>query len=215
MVVVGLAVVLLGCASMPRHTSHAPTPHASAAASQPTVGPPATVSALLEPFGSSQITTYHMPTANPAWVDRINPVADFNVNIDEVTPGMRNLIALVDEAAHEGDTASLLRLCFECQTDPSVKARVAAALSQDGALAQLSLLLESTHAISQDGLTYPSFALTPDQPDPIMTADTKTLGASSPSAYLSAGLVTMFPRYAGPNVDGSAHWAGVTVGVGS
>lgn len=156
----------------------------------------------------------HMPTADPSWVTRINGTVDPpNVNIDDGVPGMRNLVALVDEAARERDSTSLLRLCFECQTDTTFKSQVAQRLGTSGGLAQLSFLLESTHAIAQDGLTYPSFSLTPDQPDAIMTTDAGVLGATSMRAYLKTGMVTLFPRYAGATVDQSAHWGGVHIGI--
>jgi len=202
--------VAIACSSA--STAGRPAAPATIAGASPTGDSGHTIASLLAAFGSGQITTKHMPTAGASWVARIDPSADGVANIDDAVPGMRNLVALVDEAAREGDSTSLLRLCFECQTNATFGSQVTQSLGTSGALAKLSFLLESTHAISQDGLTYPSFSLTPGQPDATMTADAKALGATSMSVYLKTGMVTVFPRPAGANVDQSALWGGVYIG---
>jgi hypothetical protein len=212
-----LVVVATACSgpsigSVDRSKTSATTATTAPTSAAPTSIPAETVRSLLAAFGRGLITTGHMPAADPSWVARISPTADGDVDIDRDIPGMRNLVALVDEAAREQDAPSLLTLCFECRTDAALETRVSQTLGTSGALARLSLLLESTHALTQDGLTYPSFSLTPDQPDATMTADAKVLGVISMSAYVKTGMVTTFPRYAGANVDQTAHWAGVSTG---
>jgi hypothetical protein len=208
-------IVAVATACSGASTAGPPGASATTASASPTATPAETVASLLAAFGPGQITTKHMPTASPSWVARIDASADGAANIDDAVPGMRNLVALVDEAAREGDLMSLIRLCFECQTDAAFGSQGAQSLGTSGALAALSFLLESTHAISQDGLIYPSFSLTPGQPDATMTADAKALGATSMSAYLKTGMVTVFLRPAGANVDQSAHWGGVYIGFGA
>jgi hypothetical protein len=212
-----VAAIALAAACGGASTAGAPAadrPVVPATSAAPAATPAESVAALLAALGPGQVTTTHMPAADPSWVARIKPTADDEASIDADIPGMRNLVALVDEGAREGDSTSLLRLCFECQTDAAFSAQVAQRLGARGALARLSLLLESTHAVSQDGLTYPSFSLTPDQPDATMTADARALGATSTRAYLENGLVTVFPRSAGADVDQGAHWGGVHTGDG-
>lgn len=172
-----------------------------------------TIAAVLTAFGSAgPITTDHMPTADPAWLARVQTESTpIPVSID---PKVRNLMALVDEAAREQDTTSLARLCGgDC--DP---AKQAALWAKPGVLHTLTQLIEQGPL--GDATLLPAFASFADSTtfdgggEPAI-AFGKLVGADSPKAYFAAGgIATSFQNGSG-GVGLKQEWMGVrTIQVG-
>jgi hypothetical protein len=107
-------------------------------------------------------------------------------------------VALVDEAAREGDVPALVRLSDGSET--------ADALNRPGLLAGLVVLLEKTHPADTDGFSYPGFTLTGGPNGKIESEDAAAVGLAAGAKY--AGVTTYFRSSTGPGADGATSWAG-------
>lgn len=192
----------------------------SAASSAPSAGsgagghvsgaPGKTINAVLAGFSAGAITVDHMPTADPAWVARVQTEGSKEGGGDKVTdPKLLNLMALVDEAAREKSLTALKRLCSgDCLPEKQV-----ALWQKPGALETLSTLIEKTHRT--EGELLPGFVLVGGDSfgDADSAADGKVLGASSPKDYVSVhgGLATSFASGTGGQNPAPEHWTGLKV----
>lgn len=182
---------------------------ASTATSLPTsaTSGSSTVGALLKAFSAGPITVKHMPTADPAWVARVQtePANDGGEKVTD--PQLLNLMALVDEAAREKDTQALTRLC---SNDCDVKQQLPM-WQQPGALQTLSILIEKTHGTEGD--LFPGFILVGGDSftGAGEIADGKALGASSPKDYVTnhGALATSFSSGTGGENLPPEHWTGL------
>lgn len=198
---------LAGCSStssspqaVGQPSSTVPTTSTAAAGTDATTSPAkSSVSSLLASWGTSgKISTKAMPTADPAWIARLQPGED-NSHVDIVIdPGTLNLVALVDEAAREGDVSALVRLSNESES--------ATDFSRPGLLAGLVTLLEKTHPAATDGITYPGFTMTGGPSGKTETEDAAALGLGAGAKY--TGVTTYFRSATGPGSDGSTEWTG-------
>ena len=151
-----------------------------------------------------------MPTAYPAWVARVQTESSEDPNNgDKVTdPKLRNLMALVDEAAREKDLKSLTRLC----SNDCVAGQQRALWQEPGALETLSTLIEKAH--HTEGEVFPVFILNGENSftDADSAADGKLLGATSPQDYIHhlSGWATSFQSGTGGNLP-PEHWTGLKV----
>ena len=180
-------------AESPSTSPSAPTPSSPASTGT-------SVTSLLAKWGTGgTISTNAMPTADPAWVRRLQPGEDNPYKDLTLDAQTLNLVALVDEAAREGDIHALVRLSNGSET--------AEQLSRPGLLTGLTTLLEKTHPASTDGFTYPGFTLT-GGPDSSKTAkeDAAALGLAPGAKY--QGVTTYFRASTGPGSDGSVVWTG-------
>jgi len=151
-----------------------------------------------------------MPTANPAWVARVQTESSEEAsNGDKITdPKLRNLMALVDEAAREKDLKSLGRLC----SNDCVRSQQFVLWQNPGALDVLSTLIEKAHRT--EGELLPGFVLVGGNSftDADSAADGKLLGATSPQDYIHhlSGWATSFQSGTGGNLP-PEHWTGLKV----
>lgn len=187
------------------------TATATAPASTPSAPSTQTVGALLGKFSSGPITVDHMPTADPAWLARVQTEPSTPGGYPKVTdPKLLNLMALVDEAAREKDTQALTRLCSgDC--DPAKQLPL---WQKPGALDTLSILIEQTHRTEGD--LFPGFILAGSGAaftNADDTADGKALGATSARDYVAnhGGLATSFSSGTGGADLPPEHWTGLKV----
>lgn len=168
-----------------------------------------TIAAVLAAFGSGPITGQHMPTADAAWVARVQ---------QNKTPALQsgnsvkilNLMALVDEAAREKDTSSLARLCADV-CDPKVQAPL---WQKPGTLELLSALIEQgpfggQGAVLPDFEFFRSDTSFSNAPD---AAFGKAMGVDSSAAYFKKypyANATAFQNGSG-GAGLQVEWAGVT-----
>ncbi|WP_370370790.1 hypothetical protein [Catenulispora sp. GP43] len=165
-----------------------------------------TIAAVLAAFGPGPITGAHQPTADAAWVARVQKNKTPAPQASD--PKMLNLMALVDEAAREKDTNSLDRLCSDV-CDPKVQAPL---WQKPGVLDGLTLLIEQgplwgEGAALPDFLAAKSATSFTNAPD---SAFGKAAGVDSPAAYFKK-----YPYWtAFQNGSGGANlqveWAGIS-----
>jgi hypothetical protein len=119
-----------------------------------------------------------MPTAPDDWLARLQG----KVTPSQFRDPMRNLMALVDEAARENDTAALTRMCSDlCHADTQ-----AAVWAEPGALETLSHVIEKAPA--GEGGTLPDFTLTGTATSFTTPADKafgQAYGYQSPADYFT------------------------------
>lgn len=215
---IALAAGLAGCSSdgskvgqpvaQPTTTS---TASAGAPSTAPTTGPVSggqTIAAVLAAFGAGPITGEHMPTADAAWVARVqqNRTPALGGNPTK----MLNLMALVDEAAREKDTSSLARLCADV-CDPKAQAPL---WQKPGTLELLSALIEQGPFGGQ-GAVLPDFELFASDTSFSNAPDAafgKAMGVDSPAAYFKkypyANATAFQNGSGGPGLQ--VEWAGLT-----
>ncbi|MBS2534308.1 hypothetical protein KGQ20_16170 [Catenulispora sp. NF23] len=190
-------------------TTSAATSLPTSATTSATSGSP-TIGALLKAFSAGPITVKHMPTADPAWVARVQTEpADATGGAKVTDPKLLNLMALVDEAARESDTQALTRLCSDdCDAEQQLPM-----WQKPGALQTLSILIEKIHGTEGD--LFPGFILVGGGSftGPGEVADGKALGASSPRDYVAnhGGLATSFSSGTGGQNLPPEHWTGLKV----
>ncbi|ACU75128.1 hypothetical protein Caci_6274 [Catenulispora acidiphila DSM 44928] len=188
----------------------APSTTATATASSTASQGTATIAGLLAAFGTGDITVKHMPTADPAWVARVQTENQQQKVPQATDPKVLNLMALVDEAAREKDTASLARLCTK---DCDAKQQ-AAIWAKPGVLDQLTSLIEK--APMGEGTVLPDFVLF--KPDTAFhtadeTAYGKLVGATSPAGFFANGRIwTSFQNGTGGPGAMEQHWTGIKAG---
>lgn len=167
-----------------------------------------TIAAVLAAFGAGPITGRHMPTADAAWIARVQ---------QNKTPALRdgdatkilNLMALVDEAAREKDTTSLARLCADV-CDPKAQAPL---WQKPGTLDLLSTLIEQG-PFGGEGAVLPDFEFFPSNTSFGNAPDTvfgKVVGVDSPAAYFKkypAANATAFQNGSG-GTNLQVEWTGV------
>lgn len=211
-----LAGSLAACGSTSTPKAAAPTSTSSSSAAQPsapaadsssTTSGTGTIGALLAHFGTGDITVKHMPTADPAWVARVQ-TENQQYKVPQATDHkVLNLMALVDEAAREKDTKSLARLCTR---DCDAKQQ-AVLWAKPGNLEKLSSLIEK--APMGEGTVLPNFLIF-NQDDAFHSADEtaygKLVGARSPKAFFAAGGIwTTFQNGTGGQGVMEQHWTGI------
>ena len=183
------------------------TASTSASATSPASGGQTTIAAVLAAFGSGPVTGRHMPTADAAWVARVQ---------QNKTPALQggnstqilNLMALVDEAAREKDTSSLARLCADV-CDPKTQAPL---WQKPGTLELLSTLIEKG-PFSGQGAVLPDFVLFrsdtsfSNAPD---AAFGKAMGVDSPAAYFKKYPYTTAFQNGSGGANLQVEWTGIT-----
>lgn len=172
--------------------------------------PVATIGTVLDGFSAGAITVDHMPTADPAWLARVQTESSQAGGGDKVTdPKLLNLMALVDEAAREKNLTALKRLC----SGDCVAGQQVTLWQKPGALETLSTLIEQAH--KTEGELLPGFILVGGNTfsDADSAADGKALGASSPKDYVAhhGGLATSFESGTGGQNLPPEHWTGLKV----
>lgn len=194
-----------GSVATPTTSASAP----SSANSTASAAKPPTIGAVLGKFSAGAITVNHMPTADPAWLARVQTEPSPE-GMDKVSdPKLLNLMALVDEAAREKDLNALKRLCSaDCVTSQQMPLWL-----KPGALQTLSTLIEKTH--NTEGMLFPGFILVGGDSfqDPDSASDGRLLGASSPNDYVThhGGLATSFESGTGGEDPPPQHWTGLKV----
>lgn len=188
-------------------TTTAATATTGTAASPTTASAPGgqTIAALLSAFGPGPITGAHQPTADPAWVARVQQNKTPAPQASD--PKVLNLMALVDEAAREKDTGSLARLCSDV-CNPKIQAPL---WQKPDSLQGLTLLIEKgplwgEGAAIPDFLAFKTNTSFTNAPD---AAFGKAAGVDSPAAYFKK-----FPYWtAFQNGSGGSNlqveWAGI------
>lgn len=208
----GGAAASSGSATGTSAASSAPGTVASSSAAPSAAGSPSspaksvTISAVLGKFSTGAITVNHMPSADPAWLARVQTEPSAN-DMEKITDHkLLNLMALVDEAAREKDLKSLKRLCSGCDN-----AKQLTLWQKPGALETLSTLLEKTHY--SEGDLFPGFVLVGGDTfqDADSAADGKALGASSPNEYAAehGGWATAFEDGTGGENPPPQQWYGL------
>ena len=167
-----------------------------------------TIAAVLAAFGPGSITGAHQPTADAAWVARVQKNKTSASQASD--PKMLNLMALVDEAAREKDANSLARLCSDA-CDPKVQAPL---WQKPGVLDVLTLLIEQG-PLWGEGAAIPDFVVAGNSATSFANAPDSAFGKAaavdSPAAYFKK-----YPYWtAFQNGSGGSNlqmeWAGISV----